>query len=138
MSTFEVRNPGFHELVAADARIERIAGGLVFTEGPIWRRNALYFSDIPNDRVVRWRRLSEGPELTTYVTGPSNGLTLDGQGHIVAAEHGGRRLVRIADDGNRTVLAEKFDGRQLNSPNDVVVKSDGAIYFTDPPYAVQK
>ncbi|MGZ5172821.1 MAG: SMP-30/gluconolactonase/LRE family protein, partial [Burkholderiales bacterium] len=83
------------------------------------------------------RRLPEGPELTTYATGRSNGLTLDRQGQVLAAEHGGRRVTRIAHDGTRTVLAERFEGKRLNSPNDLVVKSDGAIYFTDPPYAVQ-
>ena len=65
MSPLDVRNPGLHDLVAPDAAIERIAGGLVFTEGPVWRGGALLFSDIPNDRIVRWRRLPEGPELTT-------------------------------------------------------------------------
>ena len=138
MSSLDVRNAGLHDLIDPEVVIERVAGGLIFTEGPVWRGNALLFSDIPNNRVVRWRRLPEGPELTTYATGPSNGLTLDRQGRVVAAEHGGRRVARIADDGTRTVLAERFEGKRLNSPNDVIVKSDGSIYFTDPPYAVQK
>ena len=103
----------------------------------MWRGDALLFSDIPNKRIVRWRRLPEGPELTTFATGMSNGLTLDRQGRVLAAEHDGRRVSRVADDGTRTVLAEQFQGKRLNSPNDIVVKSDGAIYFTDPPYAVQ-
>jgi gluconolactonase len=103
----------------------------------VWRRGHLLFSDIPNKRIARWRRLPEGPELTTYATGMSNGLTLDRQGHVLAAEHDGRRVTRVADDGTRTVLAEQFQGKRLNSPNDIVVKSDGSIYFTDPPYAVQ-
>jgi gluconolactonase len=137
MSAFEVRSAELHELIAADARVERVAGGLGFTEGPVWRGNALLFSDIPNNRIVRWRRLPEGPELTTYATGHSNGLTLDRQGQVLAAEHGGRRVVRIADDGTRTALADQYQGKRFNSPNDIVVKSDGAIYFTDPPYAVQ-
>ena len=137
MSTLDVRNPALHELIAPDAPIERVAGGLGFTEGPVWRGNALLFSDIPNNRIVRWRRLPEGPELTTFTTGRSNGLTLDRQGRLVAAEHGGRRVARIADDGTRTALVEQFEGKRLNSPNDIVVKSDGSIYFTDPPYAVQ-
>jgi gluconolactonase len=137
MSSLDLRNPGLHDLIAPDPRIERVAGGLGFTEGPVWRGNALLFSDIPNNRIVRWRRLPEGPELTTYGTGRSNGLTLDRQGQVLAAEHGGRRVTRIAHDGTRTVLAERFEGKRLNSPNDLVVKSDGAIYFTDPPYAVQ-
>jgi sugar lactone lactonase YvrE len=104
MSPLDVRNPGLHDLVAPDAAIERIAGGLVFTEGPVWRGGALLFSDIPNDRIVRWRRLPEGPELTTFATGMSNGLTLDRQRQVLAAEHYGR----------------------------------GSIYFTDPPYGVQR
>jgi sugar lactone lactonase YvrE len=137
MSPLEVHNPRLHDLIAPDAPIERIAGGLGFTEGPVWRGTSLLFSDIPNKRIVRWRRLPEGPELTTYATGMSNGLTLDRQGQVLAAGHDGRRVTRVADDGTRTVLAEQFQGKRLNSPNDIVVKSDGFIYFTDPPYAIQ-
>jgi gluconolactonase len=137
MAPLEARDPGLHALVAPDAPIERIAGGLTFTEGPVWRGAELLFSDIPNKRIVRWRRLPEGPELTTYARGMSNGLTVDRQGRVLAAEHDGRRVSRVADDGSRTVLAERFQGKRLNSPNDIVVKSDGAIYFTDPPYAIQ-
>ena len=136
MANLDVRNPGLHDLIDPNAAVERIAGGLVFTEGPVWRGGALLFSDIPNNRIVRWRRLPEGPEVTTFAKGHSNGLTLDRQGRILAAEHGGRRVSRIADDVTRTALAEKFQGKRLNSPNDIVVKSDGSIYFTDPPYAL--
>jgi gluconolactonase len=137
MAPLEARDPRLHDLVAPDAPIDRIAGGLGFTEGPVWRGDALLFSDIPNKRIVRWRRLPEGPELTTFATGMSNGLTLDRQGRVLAAEHDGRRVTRVADDGARTVLAERFQGKRLNSPNDLVVKSDGAVYFTDPPYGVR-
>lgn len=139
MSSLEVKHPRLHDLIAADAPIERIAGGLIFTEGPVWRKRdgTLLFSDIPNNRIVRWRRLAEGPELTTFATGYSNGLTLDHQGSVLAAEHGGRGVARIDDRGARTVLADQFQGKRLNSPNDIVVKSDGTIYFTDPPYAVR-
>src|ERR687892_652846 len=101
-----------HDLIAADAPIDRIPCGLGFTEGPVWRSGELLFSDIPNKRIVRWRRLPEGPELTTYATGSSNGLTLDRQGSVVAAEHDGRRVSRVADNGSRTVLAERFDGKR--------------------------
>src|SRR5712664_1758080 len=100
MSLLEVHDPGLRDLIASDAAIERIAGGLTFTEGPVWRGTHLLFSDIPNKRIVRWRRLPEGPELTTYATGMSNGLTLDRQGQVLAAGH----------DGTRTVLAEQFQG----------------------------
>lgn len=137
MSTLDVRNAELHNLIDPDAPIERIAGGLGFTEGPVWRDTHLLCSDIPNKRIVRWLRLLEGPELTTYATGMSNGLTLDHEGHVLAAEHDGRRVVRVAADGSRTVLAEQFQGKRLNSPNDIVVKSDGSVYFTDPPYAIQ-
>jgi gluconolactonase len=137
MAPLEARDPGLYDLVAPDAPIERVAGGLTFTEGPVWRDGALLFSDIPNKRIARWRRLPEGPELTTFATGRSNGLTLDRRGQVLAAEHDGRRVSRVADDGTRAVLAEHFQGKRLNSPNDIVVRSDGSIYFTDPPYAVQ-
>jgi gluconolactonase len=137
-TSLEMTSPGLHDLIAPDVTIARVAGGLGFTEGPVWRGGALLFSDIPNQRIARWRRLPEGPELTTFTKGHSNGLTLDAQGHLLAAEHGGRCVSRIADDGTRTVLADKFEGRRLNSPNDIVVRSDGTIYFTDPPYALQE
>ena len=137
MAPLEAHDPGLHDLVTPDAPVDRIAGGLTFTEGPVWRGGALLFSDIPNKRIVRWRRLPEGPELTTFATGMSNGLTLDRQGRVLAAEHDGRRVSRVDADGTRVVLAERFQGKRLNSPNDIVVKSDGSIYFTDPPYAVQ-
>ena len=137
MSPLEARHPGLHDLVAPDAPIERVAGGFTFTEGPVWRGDHLLFSDIPNKRIARWRRLPEGPEVTTFARGMSNGLTLDRQGRVLAAEHDGRRVSRVADDGTRVALATEFQGKRLNSPNDIVVKSDGSIYFTDPPYAVQ-
>jgi gluconolactonase len=137
MAPLEVKDPSLHDLIAPDAPIERVAGGFAFTEGPVWRGGCLLFSDIPNKRIARWRRLPEGPELTTYATGMSNGLTLDGRGQVLAAEHDGRRVSRVADDGTRTVLAERFQGKRLNSPNDIVLRSDGSIYFTDPPYGVE-
>src|SRR5687768_8737767 len=108
MSPLEAHDPRLHDLVAPDAVIERVAGGLTFTEGPVWRRDHLLFSDIPSKRIARWRRLPEGSELTTYATGMSNGLTLDRQGRVLAAEHDGRRVTRIAEDGTRTVLAEQI------------------------------
>jgi sugar lactone lactonase YvrE len=137
MAPLEVKDPSLHDLIAPDAPIERVAGGFAFTEGPVWRGGCLLFSDIPNKRIARWRRLPEGPELTTYATGMSNGLTLDGRGQVLAAEHDGRRVTRVAEDGTRTVLAERFQGKRLNSPNDIVLRSDGSIYFTDPPYGVE-
>lgn len=132
----EVRDAAMHTLVASTAELERVAGGLGFTEGPIWVGGALLFSDIPNNRIARWRRLPEGPELTTHALGQQNGLTLDRQGRLLAAEHYGRKVSRVAADGSRTVLADRFEGKRFNSPNDIVLQSNGAIYFTDPPYGL--
>src|SRR5262249_16560627 len=118
--------------------MERVAGGLVFTEGPVWRRNELLFSDIPNDRIVRWRRLPEGPELTTYAKGLSNGLTLDRQGRVLAAEHYGRRVTRVADDGTRTVLADPCQANRLTAPTATVAKPAGPIPPPAPPYGAPR
>lgn len=149
-SEFEVHDEAFLRLIPADTVIERIAGGFTFTEGPVWKDGALLFSDIPNNRIVRWRELPEGPEVTTYkhpsgwplskptaVLGKgSNGLTLDRQGRLLACEHGNRRVTRYEADGSTVTLADQYQGKRLNSPNDIVVRSDGAIFFTDPPYGL--
>ncbi len=117
--------------------VEKLAGHFKFTEGPVWvaAKGELLFSDIPANRIVRFK---DG-KLETFRT-PSdnaNGLTLDKQGRLIACEHGARRVTRTEADGAITVLAERYEGKRLNSPNDVVVKSDGFIYFTDPPYGVK-
>ena len=135
---FENVHPAFSEALIDDAPIERVATGFRFTEGPVWRGDHLLFSDIPNSRIVRWRALPEGPEVTTFRTpsGQSNGHTLDRTGRLVSCEHATRRVTRTEMDGSVIVLAERHQGRRLNSPNDVVVRSDGAIFFTDPPYGL--
>ncbi len=135
----ETADPDFRRLVPEDTLVERVAGGLKFTEGPVWRGDHLLFSDIPSNRTVRWRALPEGPELTTFrtPTGNANGLTLDRSGRLIACEHSGRRVSRIEADGSVTSLAERYQGKRLNSPNDVVVRSDGSVYFTDPPYGLR-
>ena len=121
-----------------NAPVEKLAGDFKFTEGPIWvaAKNELLFSDIPANRIVRFK---DG-KCKTFRTpsNNSNGLTLDKQGRLIACEHGSRRVTRTEADGTITVLAERYEGKRLNSPNDVVVKSDGAIYFTDPPYGVRR
>lgn len=116
---------------------ERIATGFQFTEGPVWHPDGyLLFSDIPADRIYKW-----SPDGTLKVfrqpCGHSNGLTFDRQGRLIACEHSNRRVSRTEADGSVIPLATHYQGRRLNSPNDVVVKSDGSIYFTDPPYGVQ-
>ena len=134
----EVHDKAFHQIVPEEAILEQIAGGFGFTEGPVWCGDYLLFSDIPQNRIIRWRRLSEGPEVTTFRTpsGNSNGLTLDRSRRLIACEHSTRRVTRTESDGSITVLAERYQGKRLNSPNDVVVRSDGSIYFTDPPYGL--
>ena len=131
----DVKDPSFAQLVPAGAAIEKIAGGLNFTEGPVWLDGALVFSDIPASELKRWTR-REG--LTTF-RAPSdhaNGNTLDRQGRLVTCEHGTRRVTRTERDGRVTALGDRFEGKRFNSPNDVVVKSDGSVWFTDPPYGL--
>ena len=134
----EVLDTRLLRLISDDALIERIAGGFTFTEGPLWRGDHLLFSDIPNNRIVRWEEGPEGPSVSTFrfPSGRSNGLTLDKQGRLIACEHLGRRVSITQADGSVESLAETYDGKRLNSPNDVAVRSDGIIYFTDPPYGL--
>ncbi|MBN2308894.1 MAG: SMP-30/gluconolactonase/LRE family protein, partial [Candidatus Hydrogenedentes bacterium] len=114
--------------------VEPVAEDLKFTEGPLWLpAGELVFSDIPADTIYR----GDGTVFRTP-SGKSNGLTLDRQGRLIACEHWNRRVSRTAKDGAVTVLADRYQGKLLNSPNDVVVRSDSSIYFTDPPYGLEK
>ena len=116
---------------------ERIATGFQFTEGPVWHPDGyLLFSDITASRIYRW---APGGVATPWrePSGNSNGLTLDRERRLIVCEHGGRRVSRAESDGTVTTLADSYGGERLNSPNDVVVKSDGTIYFTDPPYGIE-
>ncbi len=131
----------FDRLVPPGALVEPLAGAFGFTEGPLWNaaRQELLFSDIPADRIVRWAEWPGGPTLGTWrsPSGRSNGLTLDAAGRLIVCEHANRRVSRIAPDGSGSMVADRFRGKRLNSPNDAVVRSDGTIYFTDPPYGVE-
>jgi sugar lactone lactonase YvrE len=133
----EDSNPLFRRMFGM---LERVATGFTFTEGPVWRGDNLVFSDIPNSRTVRYRPLPEGPEITTFrhPTGNANGMTLDRQGNLIACEHTTRRVTRVDGQGQATTLVDAYEGKRLNSPNDVVVRSDGTIFFTDPPYGLPK
>jgi gluconolactonase len=120
----------------SSGQVERVATGFGFTEGPVWiPAGYLLFSDIPNSSIIKW-----SPDGTTQKfrnpSAKSNGLTLDREGRLIACEHGTRRVSRTETDGTVVALAERYDGKRLNSPNDVIVKSDGSIYFTDPPYGL--
>jgi sugar lactone lactonase YvrE len=136
----EVVDSAARQLMPEGTVIEQLAGGFGFTEGPVWLGDHLLFSDIPQNRIVRWQMLAHGPEVTTFRTpsGNSNGLTLDRSGRLVACEHSTRRVTRTEIDGTITVLADSYQGKRLNSPNDIVVRADGSIYFTDPPYGLDQ
>jgi gluconolactonase len=132
--TLEARFPDFWELLDRSAPLERLATGFTFTEGPVWhpREHHLLFSDMPADVRRRW-----GPEGVAEVKRPSNkcnGMTYDATLDLIVCEHATSSLVRERRDGRREVLASHFEGKELNSPNDVCVRSDGSIYFTDPWY----
>lgn len=123
------------EHILGGAQVEKIASGFQFTEGPLWIPDGyLLFSDIPADTIFK-HVPGSGHEVFLKPSGHSNGLTLDRQGRLLICEHD-RRVIRLEKDGTKTVLAEFYEGKRLNSPNDIVVKTDGAIYFTDPPYGL--
>lgn len=122
----------------ADLTVEQVAGALRFTEGPVWIRKGYWlFSDIPADRIYKLVPGKE-PEVWREPSGQSNGLTLDREGRLIACEHQTRRVTRTEPDGTITVLATHYEGKALNSPNDVVVRSDGTLFFTDPSYGLNK
>jgi gluconolactonase len=135
MSGVEVRDPGFADVVGRSVELERLATGCIFTEGPLWhtRDRYLLFSDMPGDHLRRWSQ-KDGVSTFRKPCSKSNGLAWDLQGRLIACEHASSHLTRTEPDGKITVLASHYDGKELNSPNDVVVKSDGAIYFSDPIY----
>jgi sugar lactone lactonase YvrE len=118
--------------------LERLATGFQFTEGPVWHPDGyLLFSDIPANQIVRWET---GKETSVFrePSHNSNGMTYDNEGNLVVCEHGSRTVTRTLSDGTIEVLAKEYQGKRLNSPNDVVVAKSGRVYFTDPPYGVQK
>jgi gluconolactonase len=138
-----------NEIVRDDARLERVAGGFEFTEGPVWagaagllfsspNTNAIYRLEPEAGRVSVFRSKSgyAGVDIGRYHQPGSNGLTFDPQGRLAICQHGNRRVIRVNPHGDTTVLADRYDGRRLNSPNDLVYRSDGTVYFTDPPFGL--
>ena len=121
-----------------DSRIERLYDGCRWAEGPVYVPAGRYvvWSDIPNDRMLRWDEMTGNVGEFRQPAGHSNGNTLDREGRLVTCEHGNRRVSRTEHDGSISVLAEHFGGKRLNSPNDVIVRSDGSIWFTDPAYGI--
>jgi gluconolactonase len=135
MSGVEIRDKRFESVVGRSVQFERLATGCIFTEGPLWHRRDKYllFSDMPGDHLRRWSA-KDGVATFRKPCNKSNGLAWDNQGRLIVCEHATSRLTRTEADGSITVLASHHQGKELNSPNDVVVKSDGAIYFSDPTY----
>ena len=141
-------DPRLDQLLAPDAKIEVLATGFLWAEGPVWdsRANALLFCDIPRNSVMKWQpetgaivylKPSGYTGVGDYSKEPgSNGLTLDSEGRLVSCEHGDRRISRLEKGGGKKTLADSYQGKRLNSPNDLVYKSNGDLYFTDPPYGL--
>ncbi len=150
LGRIERLDPALNELIAEDAKLEVLAAGFTWTEGPVWVADDggghLLFSDIPRNSIFRWSE-SRGIELFMRPSGytgvsyyglepGSNGLALDGEGRLTACEHGDRRISVLTRGGGKRTLVDRFEGRRLNSPNDLVFDAQGSIFFTDPPYGL--
>lgn len=136
LTTTVARAGGEESLVEPGAKVKQLADGMKFTEGPVWlpQERKLVFSDIPNSRLMQW---SEQNGLSVFrQSEQANGNILDLEGRIISCQHGARNVIRIEADGSTTVLADKFEGQRFNSPNDVAVRSDGTLWFTDPPWGL--
>ena len=149
-SLIERLDPALDALVDSAATVDRVCEGFVWSEGPVWKDGALFFSDVPANILYRWSPGSKHAEVflepsggiaanPDFVEPGSNGLALDREGRLLLCQHGARRVVRLEDDNRtQTVLADRFEGRRLNNPNDLVVHSSGAVYFTDPSYGFKE
>jgi gluconolactonase len=140
-------DPAFDKLVAADAKIEKLAEGFTWSEGPVWLNGEVIFSDVPENTAYRWKPGMTKAEVFLKPSGlltpkpgfrepGCNGLTRDAQGRLLLCQHGERRVARY-ENGKFTSLADRYDGKRFNSPNDLVVKKNGDIYFTDPSYGLE-
>jgi gluconolactonase len=135
---FEVRDPRFRALTLGNVHLERLHTGCRWSEGPAWFAAGRYlvWSDIPNDRMLRWDETDGSVSVFRQPALNTNGHAVDREGRLVSCEHRGRCISRTEHDGSRRVLASHIEGQRFNSPNDVVVKSDGSIWFTDPSYGI--
>jgi gluconolactonase len=136
--SIKVLDPLFTKYRVNSAKVERLFTGCRWSEGPVWFGDGRYllWSDIPNDRILKWEEETGAISVFRKPSHNANGNTRDRQGRLVTCEHDARRVTRTEPDGSITVVAERFEGKPLNSPNDVVCKSDGSIWFTDPPFGV--
>jgi gluconolactonase len=134
---YQILDDRFRDLVLPNVRLRKISGGHLWTEGPVWfpAHQCLLFSDIPNQKIFRWMCDGSVNEFRDH-SDFANGNTRDMNGCLVTCQHGSRTVTRTEHNGKITTLADGFEGRRLNSPNDVVVKTDGSIWFTDPTYGI--
>jgi gluconolactonase len=134
----EILDPSFLKYRLFNASLEQLATGMRWSEGPVWFGDGrfLLWSDIPNDRIMRWDEATNSVGVFRAPSNHANGNTRDREGRLVTCEHGARRVTRTEYDGSITVLVDRIEAKRLNSPNDVVVKSDGSIWFTDPPFGI--
>src|SRR5471030_2901207 len=134
----KILSPAFEKYRVVLAGVERLATGFRFTEGPVWFGDGRYllWSDIPNNRILRWDEETGAVSVYRKPSNFANGNTRDRQGRLVTCEHRGRRVTRTEYDGSITILMDSHQGKRLNSPNDIVVKSDGSIWFTDPSFGI--
>jgi len=136
--TYEIIDPRFGRLINGNARLDHLHTGCKWSEGPAWfgGGRSLVWSDIPNNRQMRFDETDGSVSVFRSPSNYSNGNTVDRQGRQVTCEHGERRVTRTEHDGSITIIADRFEGKRLNSPNDVIVKSDGSIWFSDPTYGI--
>jgi gluconolactonase len=134
----KILDPSFAKYRIGSAKVERLATGFRWAEGPVWfgDQRCVLWSDIPNNRIMRWDEETGAVSVFRKPSHNANGNARDRQGRLLTCEHDTRRVTRTEYDGSITVIAEKFDGKPLNSPNDIVCKSDGSIWFTDPPFGI--
>ena len=134
----KILDPGFAKYRVGSSKVERLGTGFRWAEGPVWFGDGRYllWSDIPNDRILKWEEETGAISVFRKPSHNANGNTRDRQGRLLTCEHDTRRVTRTEPDGTITVIAERYDGKPLNSPNDIVCKSDGSIWFTDPPFGI--
>jgi gluconolactonase len=136
--TYEILDPRFSRIIIPHALLEKLYTGTRWAEGPVYVpiAKSLLWSDIPNDRLMRFDETDDSVSVFEQRCGHQNGHTLDNLGRVIACEHSGRRISRLEHDGRWVTLADRFEGKRFNSPNDVVQKRDGTIWFTDPTYGI--
>ena len=136
--SIKIIDPSFARYRISQTKVERIASGMRWCEGPVWFGDGRYllWSDIPNNRIMKWDEETGRVSVFRRPSNNANGNTRDRQGRLLTCEHDTRRVTRTEYDGSITVIADRFDGKPLNSPNDIVCKSDGSIWFTDPPFGI--